>query len=205
MKPATLLCSLIVSLTLPACNRATIPFGEVARIIPQTIEVTRVVPQTIIATPLIYTTPVATVEEANLEGTTPQPGIDPSYYDGIIVITQYYTFLGHGLYEQAYQLLSSTAQRPHSLEEYVRNKAKAFRTIKIITIQPYYLLAEKRCSRVKPETGNERRFFVHLIAEGEGSMSGSALSGALQTLFLSLTREGGEWKIDTFATIGMCP
>ena len=134
MKSATLLCSLIVSLTLPACNRA-----------------------------------------------------------------------GHGLYEQAYQLLSSTAQRPHSLEEYVRNKAKAFRTIKIITIQPYYLLAEKRCSQVKPETGNERRFFVQIIAEGEGSMSGSALSGALQTLFLSLTREGGEWKIDTFATIGMCP
>jgi len=93
-------------------------------------------------------------------------------------------------------------RNPH---EYINMAKLSFKAVKIITIQPYYPLAKERCPQVKPETGDMRRFYVQIIAEGEGNMSGSALNGALQTLFLSLIREDGEWKTDTFATIETCP
>jgi len=197
---------LIVSFTLQACNRATFQDYGTARVIPQTVEVTRVISQTVIATQVIEITPATITEVADYSVKTQQPGIDPTYYDGIIVITQYYTFLGHGLFEDAYQLLSS-AGRSHSsdVDEYIKMAKLNFKTVKIITIQPYYLLAQEHCSQAKPETGDVRRFYVQIIAEGEGSLSGSALNGALQTLFLSLIQEDGEWKIDTFATIEKCP
>lgn len=51
-----------------------------------------------------------------------------------------------------------------------------------------------------PESGDERRFYVQIIAEGEGGMSGAIPNGALQTIFLTLINEDGEWKIDSFAT-----
>jgi len=113
MKPAIFLILLIISLTLPACNLATLPVSEASRVVPQTIEVTRVIPQTVIATQFIEIARATPMEATDHSGKTPQPGIDPAYYDGIIVITQYYTFLGHGLYEDAYLLLSSTG-RSHS-------------------------------------------------------------------------------------------
>jgi hypothetical protein len=190
---------MIVSLT--ACAGKTPGVVEVTRVIPQTVEVTRVIPQTVIATRLVQVTAASTPEPLSAAAGTPGPvDIDPAYYDGIIVITQYYTFLGHGLHRDAYQLLSSKAQKPQSIEEYVNNKEKAFKTVNIITIQPYYLWANGRGKQEPPETGDERRFYVQIKAWGEGNMSGSVVNGRLQTLFLTLIKEDGEWKIDTFAT-----
>lgn len=122
---------------------------------------------------------------------TPPPD-DIGYFYGIIVITQYYTFLGHGLYEEAYQLLSPSVQR-HTvgLEEYIKNGKQWYKKVEIISIVPQYL---------RTDTMNRRRFIVTFISWGEGRLSGAGVSGEEQTLYLTLIRENGQWRIDTFAT-----
>jgi len=80
---------------------------------------------------------------------TPLP-VDIGYYEGIIVITQFYTFLGHGLYEEAYQLLGSLArQHAPSLNEFVYTAKMWYKKVDIITIQPFYVYAEKHGGGVK--------------------------------------------------------
>jgi len=202
-KKSRLVLSLLLhSFALAACSKATPQIFEVTRLAPQTAEVTRVVTQTVIVTHAVEETTSITQESTINTEVTPQMDIDPAYFDGIIVITQYYMFLGHGLYEEAYRLLSSSAQK-HSkdVDDYIKGARSSFKSVEIITIQPYYLWANERDSQASPETDNERRFYVQIIAEGEGNMSGSVLNGTLQTIFLSLIQENGEWKIDTFATI----
>jgi len=131
-----------------------------------------------------------------------QPYQDLGYFDGIVVITQYYTFLGHGDYEEAYQLLSSYA-RQHSpdLDEYVQSGKQWFKKVQIIAVRPLYIEVESQGGRYSPsDTIDEKRFFVQIIAWGEGRMSGSVVSGAVQTLFITLVQENGEWKVKSFAT-----
>ncbi|MBN1449521.1 MAG: hypothetical protein JW963_00765 [Anaerolineales bacterium] len=183
---------LLLTFILASCSSGAIQTVEVTRLVPQTIEVTRIVQPTAI------TTPVA--EPAILSPTESQPVQDSGYYDGIIVITQYYTFLGHGLYEEAYQLLSSSAQSPQGLEDYVTNKQIAFKTVEIIKIEPYYIAVENQGGEAKPDPVDKKRFTIQIKAWGQGNMSGSVESGSLQTLFLTLIQENGKWKIDSFST-----
>ncbi len=124
------------------------------------------------------------------------------YYNGIIVITQYYTFLGHGLYEEAYQLLGPSA-RSHSptLEEYLNAAKTSFKTVEIITIQPLNEWKKQQGVKfVTPDALDTKKFFVQVRAWGEGGMSGSIVNGELQSLVLTLVRKDGAWKIDSFAT-----
>lgn len=193
-KPQMLTVILLLTFFLTACGNGSraIQTVEVTRLVPQTIEVTKIVHQTAI------TTPVA--EATILSPTGTQPVQDSGYYDGIIVITQYYTFLGHGLYEEAYQLLSSSAQSPQSLDDYVTNTQRAFKTVEIIKIEPNYVAVEKQGGKAKPDPIDKKRFAIQIKAWGQGKMSGSVESGSLQTLFLTLIQENGKWKIDSFAT-----
>lgn len=122
---------------------------------------------------------------------TPPPD-DIGYFDGVIVITQYYTFLDHGLYEEAYQLLSSSARtRIGNLEDYMEYEKSWFSKLEIISIYPQYL---------KTNSMDRRRFIVTFISWGEGRLSGAGISGKEQTLYLTLVRESGKWKIDSFDT-----
>lgn len=187
---------LLLTFLLTACGNGSgaIQTVEVTRLVPQTIEVTRIVRQTAITTPVTEAAILSTAES--------QPVQDSGYYDGIIVITQYYTFLGHGLYEEAYQLLgpSATSHSP-SLEDYVNMAKMSFRTVEIVAIQPLYEWKKQQVDpSITPDPQNEKRFFVQIRAWGEGEMSGSVVSGTLQTLFVTVIQENGEWKIDSFAT-----
>jgi len=129
---------------------------------------------------------------------TPPPD-DIGYYEGIIVITQYYTFLGHGLYEEAYQLLSSSAQ-VYSVEEFVKQKQLSFKNVKILTIKPFYMIANKGGGyRKSYDSMNMRQFNVSYITWDEENMSESAMNGQTWTFFIWLVREDGEWKIDKFS------
>jgi len=130
---------------------------------------------------------------------------DAAYYDGIIVITQYYTFLGHGLHEEAYWLLSVPEQNYHNLDEYVEDTRLAFKTVEIISIQPYFAAVKEQGGQITPDPSNKKRFVVQIRAWGEGNMSGSVMNGTLQTLFLTLVLEDGRWKIDSFATGPVLP
>ena len=143
----------------------------------------------------------ASIQEPTVESSEPSKSdIDPIYFDGIVVITQYYTFLGHGLYEEAYQLFSSEAQQPHSIEEYVAGATMFFKRVEINGIQPFdfWLVQQGKTPWLSPE--GELRFVVHITAWGVGEMSGSVPSGQPQTLFISLVQERGGWKIDKIYT-----
>lgn len=128
---------------------------------------------------------------------------DPAIYEGIVIITQYYTYLGHGLYQEAYGLLSTSAKKHSPNFEDFKSMAEAsFHSVQILKILPFFVWSCEQGHIVTPETGTETRFYVQIIAEGEGKMSGSVPSGMIQTLFLSLIKEDNEWKIDSYATIG---
>jgi len=126
--------------------------------------------------------------------------MDTKYFDGIIVISQYYTFLGNGLYAEAYQVLSSSAQSPQSLEDYVVYTGMAFQEVEIVAIVPYYVAVEQQGGYAQPDPEGRMRFAVQIRAWGEGGMSGSIPNGQLQEQFLELILEDGSWKINSFAT-----
>lgn len=172
---------LIFVLILSACNIG----------LPSTTESTQTTPK-----------PEEATEQLELDTLTPilaatKPYQDLGYYDGIVVITQYYTFLGHNHYAEAYSLLSQHKPNLESLEEFIQNReVEKIEKIKIVTIQPYFVHTEGQGVRLKsPDSENEKRFYVQIIAWGEGRMVGGAVSGWPQTLFLTLVKEDGEWKI----------
>lgn len=186
----TIVFFLLLVLVASACNS-----GDA-----QVIEVTRVAPQTVIVTQMIEATADTTQEPTFEASVTPKLDIDPAYYDGTVVITQYYTYLGHGLYEEAYQLLSLEAQRPHSMEEYVDAKEMFFKTVEIHGIQPFDFWLVQHGQSPWSSPSNELRFVVDITAWGVGEMSGSVPSGQPQTLFISMVHENDGWKIDKFST-----
>jgi hypothetical protein len=167
----------------------------------QSVEVTKIVPQTVIVTQVVRETVLVTPETTASPEFVPATNVDPADYDGIVVISQYYTYIDSGLYEQAYELLSSSAKNRHSLEEFVQAKSMWFTKVEIISILPDYVRVIEQGGQPKPEPVNEKRFQVMIIAEGEGKMSGSRLSGELQTQYVTVKLEDGEWKIDSFSNV----
>ena len=61
---------------------------------PSTVEVTRVIPQPVLASQIVKETVVTTLEPAKAVTPQLQSDIDPKYFEGIVLITQYYTFFG---------------------------------------------------------------------------------------------------------------
>lgn len=122
---------------------------------------------------------------------TPPPD-DIGYYEGIIAITQYYTFLGHGLYEEAYHLLSSSArERMGSLEDYIGYEKSWFKELKIISIVPQFH---------RTNSMNRRRFVVSIVVWGERESSENNDIGDDYTLYVTLIKEDDVWKIEAFDT-----
>jgi len=202
MKQIKILSVLVLTLIITACNNGAVQSGEVTRSVPQAVEVTRIVQETVVASQVTEEVVVTTPEAALSNTTEPQPILDTGYYDGIVVITQYYTFLGHNLYEDAYQLLGNSAQS-HSptLDGYVNMAKMSFKKVDIISIQPLNEWKKQQGDlSITPDSQNVKRFFVQIRAWGEGEMSGSVVSGTLQTQFLTVIQENNEWKIDSFAT-----
>ncbi len=202
MKQAKILAGiLLLMLLLAACGSEAIQTVEVTRLVPQTIEVTKLVPQTVIATHADRATATTTPEPEILTTIDSQYYLDRGYYEGIVVITQYYTFLGHNLYEEAYQLLGSSAkQHSPNLEDYVSMARLSFKDVEIVTVEPCTVWSELHGGPPRPDSESEKCFAVEIRAWGEGRMSGSAVSGELQLLFLTLVLENSEWKINSFAT-----
>jgi len=173
---------LLLALVFSACNSNLSQIVRATQAIPQ-IVTTTAPPRPATATWYLKTaTPILP---------TPPPD-DIGYFDGVIVITQYFTFLGHGLYGEAYQLLSSSAQQhTGSREEYIENGKRWYKKVEIISIVPQYL---------RTDTIDKRRFIVTFISWGEGRLSGAGVSGEEQTVYLTLVRENGQWRIDSYAT-----
>jgi hypothetical protein len=175
---------LLVIILSVACTSTTI----------QTLEVTRLVPQTILVTDII--TPIPPISTSK----TLEPE-NEVYFEGIIVIVEYYKLLDQSRYEEAYQLLGAQA-KTHSpnLEDYVASSRIAFKDVKIVTIQPYDEWASQQGYQPSLDPKMREVFFVQIIAKGIGVNSGSAISGEVQTLFITVTQEEGQWRIASFST-----
>lgn len=127
--------------------------------------------------------------------------ITPDYFDGIIAITKYYTYLDLGLFEEAYDLWSASIQARREKEEWLEIAPSVFISVRIIKIEPLFILARHYSYNTPtPETGDVRRFSVQIIPEGEGNMSGSVMNGVVSSQFISLIQENSDWKIDGFST-----
>jgi hypothetical protein len=126
------------------------------------------------------------------------PSDDVGYYEGIVAITQYYTLLGHGFYEEAFQLLSmSTQQRNSGLQDFVERGEEWYQKVEIVQILPHRVYVRELGAIPRLyETIQHRIFRVQIRAWGKGNMSGAVMSGDLQTIHLDVILEGDEWKID---------
>ena len=163
-----------------------------------TVEVTRLVPQTVLVT--VVTTPVPSVSVSQTSDSE-----NTVYFEGMIVIAEYYKLLDQALYEHAYQLLGASAkQHSPNLEDYVASSTRAYKSVKIVGIQPYDEWIKQQGHEPSPDPELKNTFYVQIIAEGEGVMSGSAVSGEVQTLFITVVQEDGQWRIDSFST-GLAP
>ncbi len=117
------------------------------------------------------------------------------YYDGIIVITQYYTLFELGVFEEAYQLLSPTRPHANSLEEFVTNsELLKIKKTKIVTIRPYYESISQLQTWTTPDPINRRMFYAQIYVEGESGMAGSVENG-IHTYFITVILESDAWKI----------
>lgn len=159
----------------------------------QVAEVTRVVPQTVIVTQIVGENVVKSEEPTKAINPTPKPYIDPAYYDGIVSITRYYTYLGHDLPAEAYKLLSSSAKKHNTEQEFVDMANRLYESINILTIQPYFAWAKEHNTSAAPDPDGRNRFAAEIITVSEGK-------SFPQTFYLTLILENGEWKIDKFAT-----
>ena len=173
---------------------------EVTRLVPQTVEVTKIIPQTVIVTQIVQRTAVVISKTPAPVNIRTEPDQNTAYYDGVIVIAQYYTLLDQRLYEQAYQLLSTSRPKATSLEEFVRgHEMVIIYSYKLISAQPYYEWVEKQGFTPTPDSETNKRFYIRVYAEGEGGMAGSVTNG-VHTYFATLVWENGEWKLYSINT-----
>ena len=182
----------------------------------QTIEVTRLVPNTVGVTEanhqLNYTqesyslaaTPDISATSPSIKIQTDSSSItmDPVYFDGLVVLAQYYTLLGHRLYEESYQLLSSSQQNRYSFEEYKNFYTQDMKALEIRGIQPYDYWRAQQGLSASPIPANELRYVVFLTSFHSGAAwnEGGTPIPRNVTGFESLVLENGEWKIDEFNT-----
>ncbi len=179
---------LLVIIAIAACSGNTTQTVEVTRLVLQTVQVT------------VVTTPVPSVSTSQISNSE-----NAVYFEGIIVIAEYYKLLDQALYEDAYQLLGVSAkQHSPKLEDYIASSTRAYKSVKIVDIQPYdeWIRQQGHEPLLDPELKNV--FYVQIIAEGEGVMSGAAVSGEVQTLFITVVHEDSNWRIDSFST-GLAP
>jgi hypothetical protein len=191
-------CVLVFIVSMAACTGKAPEVIEVTRVVPQTVEVTRIAPQTVIATQIVRVMAASTPEPVSTAAGTPGlVDIDPVYFDGIIVITQYYTFLDLGLYKDAYQLLHSGRPHPQSLGDFLYGAEKAFKSVEIQTIQPYNVWARRHGINTSGDPEGQMRFYVEIIVEGE---EGWWQSANVHFIF-SLARDNGKLRIFSQDTI----
>lgn len=203
IKIVVMLGGIAISILLSACS-PTVQTVEVTRIVPQTVVVTQLVRVPITTTPVPTDTPVsATSTPVPTEIPEPTHVIDLSKQDGSIVIVQYYTLLDLHLYAQAYDLFSSSNQWRRSNDkykaQYVEQQRHDSKVVKILQLYRYkdYLKQHGRdASKV-----SDNWYLVHLYGEGINGFAGAYPDGIQPSLYIRVTLENGQWKIDEFSSM----
>lgn len=154
------------------------------------------------------TIPTATKSQENLitvtplpistETQTPEPEMAredtgyEGYYIGIVVITEYYTLLSTGLYEEAYNLLSDSEKAKYSFEDFA--EANKGLPVKIVTIQPLKIWQlDQGISPLVFDQEDNISFIAEIATQSEGNEE-------VQSQFITVIKEVENWKIDSFAT-----
>ena len=179
---------------------------EVTRIVTQIIEVTRVVqqpttiPESGIATAV--TGPTVTPPPVTVQADGLSVLIDPAYFDGLIVLTQYYTLLNHGLYEESYPLLSSSQQKIYNFKDYASFYTHDLKALEIEGIHPYNYWRAQQSFPALQIPPDELRYVIYLTVFHNGAAwnEGGTPMPDKVTGFQSLVFENNEWKIDEFNT-----
>jgi hypothetical protein len=198
---------LLLAMMLVSCQGITSPSTAETLQVPQTVEYTEIVQPT---AQKMESEAVATVTKTAVTSLSfpVQPGtssveVDPAYFDGFIVLTQYYTLLDHGFYQESYRMLSSSQKKRYSFEDYTNFYTHDLKAIKIIGIQPYNYWRSLQELPALPAPPNELRFIVFSIAYHHGAAwnIGGTPKPHNVTGFESLVLENNEWKVDEFNTM----
>ena len=180
--------------------------GEVTQPVTQTIEVTQPVQQPTFETESKITStvvdPVVTPLTVTVQSGSFSFSLDPDYFDGLIILTEYYTLLDHGFYEESYQLLSSSQQKRVSYEDYVVYHKADTKGIKIKGILPYnyFLIRQGLPARQIPPDELRYFVFVTIFHNGPAWNKGGTPIPDDKTGFQALVLEDNEWKIDQLNT-----
>ena len=172
----------------------------------QTVVVTREVPKTVVVTQLatriiteyVTTTPIPTHTPVPISATDtlePTPVVSLSSPDGRIVVIQYYTLLSYHLYDQAYQLFSASWKTQYPEDKFLFAAANFYRFVKVLEVIP--AKEEMQRDGANWQAVSDNVYYVEIYAEGENGMSGPFVNGK-QTLYVLVTKENGDWKIDAW-------
>lgn len=198
--------TLIIFFMLVSCNSQTPPIVEVTHVVPETVEVTRVVPQTVIVTQMNTDALVGTREPEKTVNSTYQqktpvptlsePNQNTAYYDGLVTIATYIALTEHGLYADAYQLLSQARKNNSSEDDFITNMQtlRGTFTLKILSAQPFYEYAQERGIKTFEDTAYKKYFHLNVYVEGEGGMAGAVPNGIHNYIGIVVWENGG-WKI----------
>jgi hypothetical protein len=197
----------LLSNVLTACQSSYSPGADRMLTVTQPAEATPMLKQsTLVLEP--YASPAAVIESAvTPDIVTIQTGsasfqLDPDYFKGLIILTEYYTLLDHGLYEESYQLLSAAQQKRTSFEDYVAYHSTDTKALEIKGILPYnYDRIQKGLPARQIPPGELRYFvFVTIYHNGLTWNKGSIPMPDDKTGFQALVLENNEWKVDKFNT-----
>ena len=197
-KIITMIGCLLISILISACS-STVQTVVVTRVVPQTVVVTRLATQ--IITEYITTTPIPThtpVPASPTDTLEPTPVVNLSSPDGRIVVIQYYTLLGYRLYDQAYQLFSASWKAQYPEDKFLFAAANFYRFVKVLEVIP--AKEEMQRDGANWQAVSDNVYYVEIYAEGENGMSGPFVNGK-QTLYVLVTQENGDWKIDTWGDL----
>jgi hypothetical protein len=122
--------------------------------------------------------------------------LNPDYFDGFIVLTQYYTLLDHGLYEEVLPLYSSSLLRSTG----GKNFEFDIISVKVRFIQPYsyWLATTGQSPQSIPE--NEIRYIVGTVVlhKAPAWNVGGTPQPDNRTRYVSLFLEDCTWKLIEF-------
>lgn len=175
---------------------------EVTQIVPQTVVVTKIIPVLITTTPLQAHTLIQNTPSPVSIGTLPpMVEIDLSKQDPLIVIVQYYTLLDLHLYEEAFNLLSTTnewrRQNDKFKDNFIGQQKFDMKVVKVLKVIRYNDWLTQQGSS-NPQVSDDW-YMVSYYAEGEGQYAGANPNGIQPVDFVRVVQENKEWKIAEFS------
>ena len=193
---------LILALLVAACNTVTSQTEEDSHLIPQLTDTVKSTTQPTShqesLTPTSAPNSTDSAPQIKIETETLSVQVDPVYFDGIVVLVQYYTFLNQGLYEKAVSLYSVSKQNINGIEADVEYFQSSLDSVGIGSILPYdYWLAQQGIDPL-PAPQNEIRFVVKttVVYKGAAWNDNGTPVPYDKGSFVSLSLENNGWKIN---------